>query len=29
LIEGARHGYFVEFRDLAGRAVVEFLREVG
>ncbi|HEY4017456.1 MAG TPA: alpha/beta fold hydrolase [Pseudonocardiaceae bacterium] len=29
LIEGARHAYFVEFRDLAGRAVVEFLREVG
>jgi pimeloyl-ACP methyl ester carboxylesterase len=29
LIEGARHAYFVEFRDVAGRAVVEFLREVG
>ncbi|HEX4226193.1 MAG TPA: alpha/beta fold hydrolase [Pseudonocardiaceae bacterium] len=29
LIEGARHAYFVEFRDLAGRMVLEFLREVG
>lgn len=29
LIEGARHAYFVECREVAGRAVVEFLREVG
>ncbi|HJP78765.1 MAG TPA: alpha/beta fold hydrolase [Pseudonocardiaceae bacterium] len=27
LIDGARHAYFVEFRDLASRAVLEFLRE--
>jgi pimeloyl-ACP methyl ester carboxylesterase len=29
LIEGGRHGYFVEFREVAGRAVLAFLREVG
>ena len=29
LIQGARHGYFVQFREIAGAAVLEFLRETG
>ncbi|HJP73886.1 MAG TPA: alpha/beta fold hydrolase [Pseudonocardiaceae bacterium] len=29
LIEGARHAYFVEFREVAGPAVVAFLNEIG